>query len=331
MRRFLVSTLMTACVLAAGWLLYHRDQISNPSDAIALAKHQFDLLRSSANSLANWDRPNRDVIRIASFNIQALGDKKLNQPEITAILGSIIREFDIVAIQEIRTRDQQLLARFTDEINSGGRRFQLVCSEAIGRTSYQERYAFLYDSQTIQLDGARTYTIDDPDDLLHREPLVGWFRTKLAPAQRAFTFTLVNLHLDSRSPQKEVVHLNQIFRVIRNDGRNEDDVIIVGDFNLSGNAMEGTTNRSGLVCLIENAPTNTRGTSQFDNIIIDPQATSEFTGRSGVYDFLKKFNLTIAEAIAVSDHLPVWAEFAVTEGHYQDLLASEDLQTPTSR
>jgi hypothetical protein len=43
-------------------------------------------------------------------------------------------------------------------------------------------------------------------------------------------------------------------------------------------------------------------------------ATSEFTGRAGVFDIVREFNLTLDEALEVSDHLPVWAEFSVYEG-----------------
>ena len=43
-------------------------------------------------------------------------------------------------------------------------------------------------------------------------------------------------------------------------------------------------------------------------------ATVEFTGRGGVFDFLREYNLTLAQALEVSDRLPVWAEFSIYEG-----------------
>ncbi len=51
-----------------------------------------------------------------------------------------------------------------------------------------------------------------------------------------------------------------------------------------------------------------------DNILFDSQATTEFVGRSGVLDLVREFDLTIRQAIEVSDHLPVWAEFSSYEG-----------------
>lgn len=314
MRRLVISVLMVAVIIVGGWTLYNKDHINSTEDFFKLAGQHISTLTEGKTEFAKWSRPQKDSIRIASFNIQVFGDKKAGQPDIMATLGAIVREFEIVAIQEIRSKDATMLTRFLDEINSSGRNFRYVISERLGRSHHREQYAFIFDTDVIQLDGAQSYTIHDPDDLLRREPLVAWFRTRNVNAEKAFTFTLVNLHLDSRTPARELAHLNQIFRVIRNDGRGEDDVIIVGDFNLSNEQMSDTNSRSGLVGLISNTPTNTRNSKQYDNVIIDRQATTEFTGRAGVFDFLKTYNLSMEDALRVSDHLPVWAEFQLEEG-----------------
>ena len=41
--------------------------------------------------------------------------------------------------------------------------------------------------------------------------------------------------------------------------------------------------------------------------------TVEFTGSCGVFDLMAEFGLSVDEALEVSDHLPVWAEFSVRE------------------
>ena len=48
------------------------------------------------------DVPTPDTIKIASFNIQIFGQSKSSKQEVMDILVQIIRDFDIVAIQEIR-------------------------------------------------------------------------------------------------------------------------------------------------------------------------------------------------------------------------------------
>ena len=59
----------------------------------------------------------------------------------------------------------------------------------------------------------------------------------------------------------------------------------------------------------------------YDNIVFDRNATVEYTGRSGVLDFAKEFSLTQEQALEVSDHMPVWAEFSVYEGGAAPMVA----------
>jgi hypothetical protein len=65
---------------------------------------------------------------------------------------------------------------------------------------------------------------------------------------------------------------------------------------------------------IAGVPTNTRGTKTYDNMLFSQAGTTEFTGRAGVFDLIREFNLTMDEAIEVSDHMPIWAEFDIFEG-----------------
>jgi hypothetical protein len=71
---------------------------------------------------------------------------------------------------------------------------------------------------------------------------------------------------------------------------------------------------SGMTWVISGTPTNVRGTSQYDNIVFHGGVTTEFTGRGGVYDFLRQYNMSMEQALEVSDHMPVWAEFSAYEG-----------------
>ena len=60
-------------------------------------------------------------------------------------------------------------------------------------------------------------------------------------------------------------------------------------------------------------PTNTAGTKTYDHILIDSITTKEFSGRYGVIDFVNDIGLTAEQALEVSDHRPVWAEFSAYE------------------
>jgi hypothetical protein len=66
-------------------------------------------------------------------------------------------------------------------------------------------------------------------------------------------------------------------------------------------------------CAILDLMTNTRKTRMYDNIVFHREATREYTGRYGVLDLMSFYGLSEAQALEVSDHLPVWAEFSIYE------------------
>lgn len=258
----------------------------------------------------------RDVIRIATFNIQVFGAKKIGNPVVTDVLTKIVRNFDVVAIQEIRSVADDVLPRFVELLNADGRQYDFVIGPRLGRSDSKEQYAFVFDQETIEVNRSQLYTVNDPDDVLHREPLVGWFRARAAPADQAFTFSLINIHTDPDEVDQEINVLDDVFRAVRDDGRQEDDTILLGDFNADDRRF-GELSRitNGLAVIPANVPTNTAGTKSYDNIFFDRIASTEYTGRSGVFDFLHEgMNLSLETARAVSDHKPVWAEFSIFEG-----------------
>lgn len=263
-----------------------------------------------------------ETIKIASFNIQVFGQSKLSKPAVMDILARLIRQFDVIAIQEIRSLDQDVMPRFIEIINAAGRNYDFLIGPRIGDTSSKEQYAFVFDRQTIEVDRTFLYTVNDPDNLLHREPLVGWFRARGPNADEAFTFTLVNVHTDPDIVATELSVMDDVYRVVRDDGRNEDDVILLGDFNADNEHLGELGQVPGITWAIAGIPTNVRRTHQYDNIIFHSQATREFVGRSGVVDFMRDYNLSTEEALEVSDHLPVWAEFSIYEGGTPGYVAS---------
>lgn len=258
---------------------------------------------------------NTHTVRLATFNIQVFGAAKLAKPHVVDYLARIVRQYDVVAIQEIRSREQDLLPRFLERVNAGGGHYDYVIGPRVGRTDSTEQFAFVFDRTTIEVDRQRAYTVDDPEDLLHREPFVAQFRVRGPPLEQAFTFTLVNVHVDPDEVEAELTVMADLLRAVRDDGEQEDDVLLVGDFNASAEAIRRLVRLPGLASAGPERPTNTRGTHQYDHLLLHQPSTVEFTGRSGVFDYFREFNLTAEEALEISDHLPVWAEFLVIEGH----------------
>ncbi|MCA9247279.1 MAG: endonuclease/exonuclease/phosphatase family protein [Planctomycetales bacterium] len=263
-----------------------------------------------------------NVVRIASFNIQVFGQSKLAKPQAMEVIADVIRRFDIVAIQEIRSRQQDVMPRLVNLINSQGRYYDFVISEPLGRTNSTEQYAFIFDAQSVEVDSNCIYTINDPDDLMHRPPFVAAFRVRGPPPEQAFTFKLINVHTDPDETDLELNVLDDVFNVVRNDGRGEDDVILLGDLNVDDRHLGELGRLPGLRPLLAGVATNTRGTKQYDNLVIDARATTEYLSVAGVFDILRQYNLNEEQALEVSDHLPIWGEFSTFEAGRPGRLAN---------
>jgi deoxyribonuclease-1-like protein len=323
-----MTTFLIGIVLAAvGWFALEHVGLQRLKE-FRLTSGQDSLKRTrtdnAPNSASAPPIQTGETIRIASFNIQAFGATKSRKAHVMDILARVVREFDIVAVQEIRSTDQDLIPNFVDLINRTDRYYDYVIGPRVGRASNLEQYAFLFDSATVEVDRSQLYTIADPDDLLLREPLVAWFRVRGPPSDQAFTFTLVNVHADAENTKVELDTLADVYRAVRDDGRREDDVIILGTLNVDDRNLGRLGQIPGITWVISATPTDTRGTAQLDNIVFHSGATSEFTGRGGIFDFLRRYNLTLEEALEVSDHMPVWAEFYRSEGGQPGRIATAD-------
>jgi deoxyribonuclease-1-like protein len=267
------------------------------------------------------------VIRIAAFNIEAFGNTKAAKDYVMVRLADIVRKFDIVAIQEIRSQNEYLIPSFVALVNQPGRRYDHVIGPRVGRTISKEQYVYIFDTDRIEVDRQSVYTISDPDDLLHREPLVATFMARGVNPDEAFTFTLVNVHTDPNQPDlnQELDALAEVYRVVRRSVRQEDDVLLVGDFNADERHLQRLGQLPGIFPTIAGVSTNTRQNAQYDNIIIHQPSTTEYTSRSGVFDVMRNYNLNEQQALEISDHFPVWAEFSAYERDYAGRIANRRL------
>jgi endonuclease/exonuclease/phosphatase family metal-dependent hydrolase len=255
-------------------------------------------------------------ILIASFNIQTFGESKMKDKWVIERIAHVIQQFDIVAVQEVRAVDQTLLPRLLEIINSKGARYDFLLGPRLGRTVSKEQYAYIYDTNTVVTSVDASYTIQDQADLLHREPLVARFVTRVPPNIRPFSFSLVNIHTDPDEVKTELPVMHQVLKGIREFeylSAQEDDVILMGDLNANPKQFGNLGQIPGIYWIIDSEFTNTIRKSIWDNMIFDRGLTNEYTGRSGVLDLCEMFGIKTEDALRISDHLPIWAEFVVTE------------------
>ncbi|MEM9657560.1 MAG: endonuclease/exonuclease/phosphatase [Planctomycetota bacterium] len=262
------------------------------------------------------------TLRIATYHIQSFGEQKASQPHVMHTLAEIVRRFDVVAIQGIRTRDDYHMGNFIRLVNQGGRRYDTLVGRRVGNTTETEQYAFVFDEERVKLDFGTYYTLRDPENLLHREPLVATFRARGVPDNQAFTFTLVNVHADAQAVGDELDVLAEVYRVVRRAGGNEDDVIMLGAFQADDKHLGRLGQIPGVAPLVSGVAANTHKNKLLTNLVIHQPSTTEYVGRSGVFDVMREFNLTLDQALMVSDQLPVWAQFSAYERDYAGRIAT---------
>jgi endonuclease/exonuclease/phosphatase family metal-dependent hydrolase len=273
------------------------------------------------------------TIRLASYNIQVFGDDKARKPYVMQTLALAVRNFHIIAIQEIRTQDSYFLDNFLrNYVNAGGQHFyDYVIGPRLGRSHSKEQYAYIFDTTAVEENRPSIYTVNDPQDLLHREPLVAQFRVRGPAPNEAFTFVLVNIHTDPDETDEELDTLADVYRAVRQASGGEDDIIILGDLNVDDRHLGRLGEIPGIRPIVSRVFTNTRQNALYDNFVVHQPSTAEFTGRWGVFDVRQLINppLTTEQALEISDHLPIWAEFSAFESAAPGRVATRPAATPT--
>lgn len=255
---------------------------------------------------------------IGTFNIQRFGESKSANAVVMDRLLELTYPFDVLAIQEVVSQREAIVQNFVAKLNEKyNAQFNYVIGPFVGRTTYVERFAYVYDSRRVKVI-EQPYIIADPEDKLHREPLVTRFQVRDELSSRPFSFLLVNLHLDPKEGIAELDHVSRLLNQLESDyAGKEDDVMMLGDFNLSPSQILTKTEFSARpqwrTVLDDRLMTNTRRTKAYDNVLYHADRTAEFLGRQGTIDLQDRFRISVEEALEISDHLPIWAAFSLDE------------------
>jgi endonuclease/exonuclease/phosphatase family metal-dependent hydrolase len=277
------------------------------------------------------DVPLRSIdenVLIATWNIAQFSGKKKQRA--LQYIADICERFDIIAIQEVKTsllglsRLQKLLPGH----------YQILVTDPTGNN---ERLAFLYDKRTVVSTGlVCEIAFHGP---LARPEVFQFQRTPYCASFKAgrFDFVVVSVHIAEASSlgaagralrEREITELVSCIKreTLRERGSMFDpDFIVVGDFNIQAEGdvflqalLGGDPPRFVCPPGMETLGTNYDQSKTFDKIAWLPSDEFEFTGRYGVVPFgdvLYKETGQPENAARkeVSDHLPLWAEFRVTE------------------
>lgn len=258
------------------------------------------------------------TMTIATWNILNLGPRTPVE-----LRAKVLKDYDFVGVQEVESLIG--LERLVEELTRvSGVVWQSVDSgKQVGKGNAGEYYAFLFKTDLVEHLSTGTRGIyADPGDIFSREPFCATFRA------RNFDFTAVNVHItwgkDRALRGKEVEELARAFDAIQGLDPNENDILLMGDFNTDGPLHKAWAPLRGLGVLpvLSEGKTTLSGArhkeyaSFYDNIWYPKQHTREFSGRAGIQAFHTVLfpgdphpNITARKQ--VSDHLPVWAEFRI--------------------
>lgn len=309
MRRALPWVLLATSL--GGGVAYYND-VELP--AVGQASGWLESAPSDAADDARLMHTAEGTIKLGSFHVDELDVAKLNRAPVAEVLAAVARRFDVLALQGVRSESQDVLPRLMEWLNAEGGQYDYVIGPRVGRGWDQRQMAIVFDTGQVEIDRSAIYTVDDPDDLLEREPLVAAFRTRRVSEDAAFTFTLINADVSQEHAERELKALGDVYRAVKADGRGEDDVILTGTLwreqgRLS--ALEGLPSQR-----VVPADLMPSGTAErvVDHFVFQELATVEFSGGGGFVDLMAEFGLDEVAAANVSRHVPIWVEFSVYEG-----------------
>lgn len=255
-----------------------------------------------------------DILKVASWALDGFGPTKLANPAAKQNVARVIRQFDVIALQQIASIERDLIPRLVEAINQGDGRYDFIVGPPTGPVDRPEQLAFVFNTARVVVDRKQTYTLDDPDNQMTFDPLVAWFRGAKGPPGQAWTFSFVNIRIDLARAPNEVALLPKIIQAVRGDGRREDDLVMAGLLQADDAYLLPTLTSKSVKATVRNRPTDIFGRYQTSNLLLDTSSTTEYMGRGGVFDYLGTFSLNLIEAETVTSHLPVYGEFSTTEG-----------------
>lgn len=315
---------------AAGWIeQLHAEQITSgcsddplmfcPDNPVTRAEMAAFLVRT-------FNLQSGETIRIASWNIENFGETKCKDPVRMAKIASILKDYDIIAVQEISNVDEQsdpgcprneydcpgspkcgMIRNALEEyLNAAyGENYQFVFSPQVK----DERYLYLYDPDRVTL--KETELVDDPGDslpicdlnpvstgLMVRQPYRALFQAG------KFDFVLLTAHTSPSDNLAELDGLEYFFR--ETEAQGEPDVIVVGDLNADCNYLKESDviafrDMTYFWLIDDDADTTVSQTNcAYDRFICKSPTLEDYTGEWGIVTDI---------ADNVSDHYLIWAEF----------------------
>ena len=283
---------------------------------------------------------------IATWNIRGFGD--ITRKEISSTsdspkrdfhsilcIAEIIKRFDVIAIQEIKSNIKAL----RDTLKVLGNDWSLILTDVNrGDVGNNERMGYLFDTRRVQLSGLACELVVPQEwiNVASDEALTEQFvRSPYAVSFRSHnqTFILITLHiLYGKSSKDRIKELSGIAKWMADWAKDinlyHQNLIALGDFNIDkrGDLLNKTFISEGLTIpeSLQNEEVTRSIFDQtkyydqiawFSNANKIPNLSLQYL-KGGNYDFLEKalVNRNLSKqsiSYMISDHYPLWVEFEI--------------------
>ncbi len=299
MRKVAVVVILAVALLAAYYILTYQAPPAGPASSEGVATKASP--GEAAEGAGEQPADGADRVRLVTWNLLNFGGSKDEQE--VAFIASLLRDFDVVAMQEVITspKGAQAVARLDAQLDRSGAQWDYVVSDpTTGQGS--ERYAFLWKPSRVRLAG-RPWLEPSLADALDREPYLARFET---PQGRRMLVASFHAVPTAKKPADEIAWLDQLHQRYP-----DDHLLILGDFNLSEqhdafDALKAAGYRPAIVDQKTSIRMRRKDgqhlANEYDNIFYE--AAPLRVEAAGVIDFTDAFR-TLRDARKISDHLPV--------------------------
>ncbi|XP_072483033.1 deoxyribonuclease-1-like 1 isoform X2 [Notamacropus eugenii] len=259
-----------------------------------------------------------NAFQICAFNAQRLTVAKVAKVHIMETMVKILARCDITVLQEVVDTSGDaipLLLRDLNRFDDSGP-YSFLSSPLLGRSTYMEKYVYVYRSHKTQVLNA--YVYDDKMNVFAREPFVAQFSLPMLPK-----LALVPLHTTPKDVATELDALYLVFLNVSQQWQSEN-VILLGDFNADCSSL--SKKRQGELVLRtkpgfhwvipDGEDTTVRDSTHctYDRIVVHGELCQGLVKWAAAFKFPQSFHMTEAEALNISDHYPVEVELNGSPG-----------------
>jgi len=237
----------------------------------------------------NQQNSNVENIKLANWNLQILGDTKASNSNLMNFYSSVIDDYDIVFVQEIRDIDTSAFYDLCNLLEG----FECNASSRAGRSSSKEQYGVIY-RQGIQIKEFNDFN-PDSEDRWERPPVEVTFDIG------GYDLIVYNIHTKPDDVSNEMDNLAEIVKTQGN-------IVVLGDLNADCDYYDSSKelefdNWNWVIS--DNQDTTSSSTNcAYDRIILNDDANAEFVSYGIYSDGITK---------DVSDHYLVWVEFSLKD------------------